>query len=387
MEIESKSDSQISSLGAKMNVDPSGTCSNNVTEVGNLRWKQEWCALSGQIGDKYSKRKLGTEFLRNQYSKESRFLTDLTAREKKHLDELSKRTLPKSTENLDKVSCIWSYTRASPIIFSHLNDVLYSQDKQHIANWDAYVYSLCRGLELLPLYWGQKVYRVVCRDWAVKYDWKVGKTVRWFPFTSCSKDKGVAMSFSTGDEHVLFEIISWTGRDISPFSAIPDEDEVLFRCVTDFMVTGVSEWNNKQRKVTLEEFTNIKPGFDKILLWVDDNPENNRTLLEASEANEINIVIRKTTDEAIEFIQASQNCLSLIRIVSDMKRLENGKDKPNAGAIFLEKLFNITGWDWKESFIFYVGDILNTKKQLPSFLQHFPVYNDDRDVKDFLCLK
>jgi len=289
---------------------------------------------------------------------------------------------------MDKVNCIWAYTRASPTIFSHLNEVLYSQDKQQIINWDAYVYSLCRGLELLPLYWGKSVYRAVSGDWAIKYDWTPGKIVRWFPFTSCSKTKEVALSFSVGEFNVLFEITSWTGRDISPFSAIPSEDEVLFRCVTDFLVTGVTDWKDNQKIVTLEEVTNIKPGFDKILLWVDDNPENNRTLLEASEANEINIVIRKTTAEAIEFIKGSQDCLSLLRIVSDMRRWENGKVIPNAGAMFLEQLVKICpGYDWKDCFVFYVGDIFNAKKQLPPYLQHIPVLNDDIDVKEFLGLK
>jgi len=261
--------------------------------------------------------------------------------------------------------------------------------KNEIIAWDAFVYALCRGLESLPLYWG-KAYRVVSASWATEHEWKVGETVKWFPFTSSSKDKFAALSFSYGEPYIFFEIISWTGRDISKFSAIPNEEEVLFRCVTDFYVTEVFDWDKNQKRVVLEEVTNIKPGFDRILLWVDDNPENNISMLAQCESLEINIIIRKTTESALEFLKSescTQDLYDGLRIVSDMGRVENGRFIQNAGAVFLEGLVKFMDFDWKGQFIFYVGDIFKAKGFLPSSLKHAVVYNDDRDVKDFLGLR
>jgi len=280
--------------------------------------------------------------------------------------------------------CIWAYTRTSPTIASHVNDVLLSQQEKEIINWDSYIYTLCHGLELLPLYWG-KVYRVTSATWATKQDWKVGETVKWFPFTNGYKNKHTALEYSYGEPYIYFEITSWTGRDISKFSTVPQEEEFLFRCGTDFYVSEVYDWDNKQKRVILEEVTNINPGFDKILLWVDDNPKNNNAMLAKCEALKINIIIRKTTESALAFLKSCpHDFFNRMKIVSDMGRFENERLVENAGAIFLDELVKFTGLNWEDRFIFYVGS--NAKSFLPDLLQHTRVHSDDGDVRDFLGL-
>jgi len=389
--MEREEDKPKYSLGAKMNFDSEKYKGKEEqkkdAKTNESGWTEEWNAMSAQMGETKNftgkDREFGRKFLSNRYAKENKFQVALEESLPRHQISLQSLGIPVDDKRLDSATCIWAYTKPSPAIFDHLNDVLYAQDKEKIVAWDSYVYSLCRGLEALPLFWGT-VYRVVSGAWATEANWKVGEIVHWFPFTSSSVDKFMALGFSCGCRHIFFEITSWTGRDISTFSAIPEEKEVLFRCVTDFFVKEVSPWNGNQRKVVLEEVTNIKPGFDKILLWVDDNPENNNKMLAQCEALEINIIIRKTTESALLFIKSCPEYYARIKIVSDMGRVEENKFIQNAGAVFLEELVKYTGLDWKDKFIFYVGDVFKANGFLPSRLRYIRVFNDDMDVKQFL---
>lgn len=84
---------------------------------------------------------------------------------------------------------------------------------------------------------------------------KAGDTLTWWSFTSTTTtsdvlqstaflgigEEGAAASQST--KRTVFHIKAFNGINIKPFSAISDEDEVLFRPGSQFVIDGISEWH------------------------------------------------------------------------------------------------------------------------------------------------
>jgi len=137
MEKEEKANS---SLQAKMNIDSAKYMRDNadvkIEELLNRQrgWNNEWKAMSTQVGDETGPsgkpRELGSHFLCQTYEQEEKFRKDLEASQPQQQKSLLDLGIPINEEGLDRATCIWAYTRASPTIFSHLNDVLYNQEKK-----------------------------------------------------------------------------------------------------------------------------------------------------------------------------------------------------------------------------------------------------------------
>ncbi len=70
----------------------------------------------------------------------------------------------------------------------------------------------------------------------------------------------------------------------------------------------------------------------KNLLWVDDQPENNTYGVKALESQGINVVISRSTRDALEQIKKRDFAV----IVTDQRRAENGTDDHEAGNHLLE---------------------------------------------------
>ena len=67
------------------------------------------------------------------------------------------------------------------------------------------------------------------------------------------------------------------------------------------------------------------------ILWVDDHPNNNRYERRAFEAAGIQVLLARSTDEALDRLSEYQHCGA---VISDMARNEG----PNEGYVLLEKL-------------------------------------------------
>eukprot|EP01124_Arcella_intermedia_P026772 TRINITY_DN5111_c0_g7_i1.p2 TRINITY_DN5111_c0_g7~~TRINITY_DN5111_c0_g7_i1.p2 ORF type:complete len:112 (-),score=34.15 TRINITY_DN5111_c0_g7_i1:9-320(-) len=68
-------------------------------------------------------------------------------------------------------------------------------------------------------------------------EYKTGKVVVWRAFSSSTKKINVAIDFIKGKKGTLFMINSKTSREISDFSAMKSEEEVLFLPNTTFKIT------------------------------------------------------------------------------------------------------------------------------------------------------
>lgn len=81
-----------------------------------------------------------------------------------------------------------------------------------------------------------------------------------------------------------------------------------------------------QKKVTEEIIQQNEPSI-KLVLWVDDHPENHAQLIEQLNNKEISVAQEKTTDEAISRLATSKFDL----VISDMHRIEFRKAHHEAG--------------------------------------------------------
>lgn len=72
------------------------------------------------------------------------------------------------------------------------------------------------------------------------------------------------------------------------------------------------------------------------VLWVDDFPQNNAFLVERLRSEKVNVVTALSTKEALEKINSYQFDV----IISDLGRIENGKNNALAGVEFLNILKN-----------------------------------------------
>lgn len=130
------------------------------------------------------------------------------------------------------------------------------------------------------------------------------------------------------------------------------------------------------------------------MLWVDDNPTNNQAILQTVEQNEVNLIVRETTTDALKFLEENPSLLSLgqnFRIVSDMNRKEGSVVVPDAGAILLEQLVQkyplSKGAAWKDMFKFYVASAQFTKDIIGMFdlaALQISVVDDMEEIKQFV---
>eukprot|EP00483_Globobulimina_turgida_P006064 UN06074 len=127
--------------------------------------------------------------------------------------------------------------------------------------------------------------------------YKKGSIVRWSDFTSTTLNEQVAQIYS--GEDIIYEIQSgFHGKDISAFSPMQHEEEVLFNFCSHFLIVDTEE-KNKIFYVTLKELPFAWNA--KTILWVDDNPGGNKNVMEECERVGIMIIPRLSTQGALEF--------------------------------------------------------------------------------------
>eukprot|EP01084_Bolivina_argentea_P239439 402467_1 len=174
-----------------------------------------------------------------------------------------------------------------------------------------------------------------------------GSIVRWSSFTSTTIDKQVAEIYA--GEDIVYEIEgSFHGKNIAKFSSKPDEAEILFNLSSHFLICD-TKMKGKTFYVKLKEFP--FPWDAKTILWVDDNPGNNKKLMEKCERNGIMVIPRISTQGALEFFDFmnyafQRDAFKKFRVITDMYRAEwidddkeqKQQDDADAGVTLIQKL-------------------------------------------------
>jgi hypothetical protein len=122
----------------------------------------------------------------------------------------------------DESAAIYLYTMSTPFVTS-FNQTLRSDNRRVPNSWFSFLKLIVTALKKLPPT-KATVWRAVNKD--VTFTLDAGKVYTWWDITSCSMNINSVQPF-LGESGTLFAIEIIHGRDISMFSAIPDEQEVI----------------------------------------------------------------------------------------------------------------------------------------------------------------
>ena len=106
-----------------------------------------------------------------------------------------------------------------------------------------------------------------------------GEVMYWKSFTSTCEEVGNAQNFSSSNGTV-FHIESLTGKSVAQFSAYPSEKEVMFTPFTYFIIDRIVKTPNKYDEVWLREMPSPITWKSNLLLWIDDLPTNNLSIIQ-----------------------------------------------------------------------------------------------------------
>ncbi len=118
-------------------------------------------------------------------------------------------------------------------LYAVLNKEIYTDNASEMTNF--VTSKLNTTLDKLPSYNGS-VFRGLNPKNASEFVENLEKDgkFKFETFTSTSKDMNVAQDFLKGDQKIIFNIESKTGKSIESFSQVPEEQEVLFKSGTQF---------------------------------------------------------------------------------------------------------------------------------------------------------
>eukprot|EP01084_Bolivina_argentea_P204957 350120_1 len=346
------------------------------------------------------------------------------------LEYVNNHNIIKRCKELDKKYCsqipdcalLSIYLWTTNLLYKSLNGALESHDFMNLKIWKPYLYYLSSTLRLLPYHYGKTVYRGIpgIKDISA---FNKGRIVSFRRVTATSMSSTRALGFAMKKPaHVLLQIFSIDGRDISPISKFTTEKEVLFLPHSHFKVLDISiinpqqvvinnadqknnpddlkyEEKHERREMIDQAESNIKsvvvenneqksneininvaqkgcvivikmkqiqtPRSGKVIVWVDDEPKNNMRFIYELEKQNISVIICVSTKEAELILNNYQWILRLkngdIRIVTDMVRMENEKRIFDAG-INLIKLLRMK-YKYNHKVLIFCGDVVSAKKQ------------------------
>jgi hypothetical protein len=127
---------------------------------------------------------------------------------------------------------IYLYTMPKPF-FSLLNEALRSGNRHKLKPWFSFLKLLTHALEKLPSVENTVVWRGVSKD--IGSNFSEDDVQTWRSFNSCSTNLQVVECY-LGENNTLFAIKTLHGKDISSFSAIQTEHEVVLLPGTRFRV-------------------------------------------------------------------------------------------------------------------------------------------------------
>jgi hypothetical protein len=103
----------------------------------------------------------------------------------------------------------------------------------------SYIYYLIKGAKKLISPSTQTVYRCINTTDSIIDSYESQKKVLWKPFTSTSSDINIAKKFGyCKNNSILFEIKTTNGCDISHYSSIKNEKEILLLPGLEFVITS-----------------------------------------------------------------------------------------------------------------------------------------------------
>lgn len=148
-------------------------------------------------------------------------------------------------------------------------------------------------------------------------------------------------------------------------SALPDvidQTAVEYKNKPDELLAALHEQIQKAIQFQQPQAPAAKEPRNSSILWVDDIPTNN--VYESSVLKRLgaDIVTARTTDEAMAYIESDNFDL----IISDVHRVEDGNDNPNAGYDLLDKICVKRP---QCPVVFYTGSVsrLNRKRAAKAF--------------------
>ncbi|CAD8107787.1 unnamed protein product [Paramecium primaurelia] len=168
------------------------------------------------------------------------------------------------------------------------------------------------------------------------------KTIQWRDIQAISLKEKVGQSFSN-KEGMIFQIEMISSKDISQISVYPNEQEVIMMPFSTYRVLNVKQDDNQPIIVSMREIPFAK-NTNNIVLWVDDNPQNNYQIAKKCETqnNKLSIIFCTSTNDAIQMINSHKWLLLLkksqLRIITDMVRIENFIINYTAGVDLLNLL-------------------------------------------------
>lgn len=123
---------------------------------------------------------------------------------------------------LDESAAIYLYTMSIPF-FSKLNEALRAKDRHALKPWFAFLNLFLTALNKLPSL-PITVWRAVDGD--VGSTFMIEGEQTWWSINSCSKDLSVVERY-IGTKGTLFAINALHGKEICPYSAVKEEEEVV----------------------------------------------------------------------------------------------------------------------------------------------------------------
>jgi hypothetical protein len=122
----------------------------------------------------------------------------------------------------DESAAIYLYSMPTPF-FSHLNETLRAENRHALKPWFAFLQLFIAALGKLPST-KATVWRGVNYD--DTFTFAHNDVHVWWSINSCSMALNIVQPF-LGESGTLFAIDAIDGKDISTFSAVPDEQEVV----------------------------------------------------------------------------------------------------------------------------------------------------------------
>jgi hypothetical protein len=122
----------------------------------------------------------------------------------------------------DESAAIYLYSMGTPF-FSCLNEILRAENRHALKPWFAFLKLFITALEKLPST-KATIWRGVNFDDTLTF--VDDETHIWWNINSCSMALNIVQPF-LGKQGTLFAIDAIHGKDISAFSALPDEQEVV----------------------------------------------------------------------------------------------------------------------------------------------------------------
>lgn len=150
--------------------------------------------------------------------------------------------LAEDTLCIERIAALMTYSNEKPSIYADMNNKCYERDRTLIAPYKGFILLLLAALRELPPYSRNQIYRGVKMDLRAKYP--KGRRFTWHGFISCTKSINVLSTAQfCGDSgpRTIFsiELSQGQARDISPYSVLSKEDEILLPPGSTFQVTGV----------------------------------------------------------------------------------------------------------------------------------------------------